>query len=194
MNEVAYSKSIFDCETTKVRLRSLTADDEALFLSIYTNSQTMQMLGPAMSQEEARGAFLATLTQCDKSDPKCAFLAAESKRTEKPIGICAAPQIDLPGRCVEVGMMLLHKVQDRHLGQAAMTSLVRQVFAVLPVDEVWIRQLAKHRPARRLAALIGFKQCDRVDRDGGSTDMHFASILRHDWLSESTLVRKEPSV
>ena len=46
--------SAFAFETDRLRMRPLRADDEALFLDLYTDAETMRYIGEPLSLERAK--------------------------------------------------------------------------------------------------------------------------------------------
>jgi len=149
----------FAFDTERLRMRPLEPGDEALFIDLYTDAETMRYIGEPLSQERAMRSFRKALAKPSAQSSDLRFFAMLEKLTHRSIGMCAIQSFDIDTRRAEIGMMLKSEARGRRHATEALAALVTATFSVLPIDTVWVQYSPEHLAAERLVASIGFKRC-----------------------------------
>jgi ribosomal-protein-alanine N-acetyltransferase len=173
-------RSVFEFETPRLRVRPLAPDDAALYCDLYTDAQTMRFIEPPLSVERATRLLLRYLRLPPAADKPLLFAILE-KRTGHGLGICSIQQLDERNRRAEVGIMLKPAFHARGFGKEGLAALVRQAFAILPVDEIGVRVAAHHSVVERLVGSVGFARRTGSGTGGEPHATHFWSVYRDSW-------------
>jgi RimJ/RimL family protein N-acetyltransferase len=172
--------SVLEFETPRLRVRPLAADDVALYCDLYTDAQTMRFIGPPLSVERATRLLHRYLRLPPAADQPLLFAILE-KQTGNGLGICSIHQLDERKRRAEVGIMLKAALHGRGFGKEGLAALVRQAFAILPVDEIGVRVAADHSVVERLVVSVGFARRTGSGTGGEPHATHFWSVCRDSW-------------
>ena len=173
--------STFAFETERLRMRLLQADDETLFLDLYTDAETMRHIGEPLSPERAARSFRKVLKTASASPPERIFLAILEKASQRPLGTCAIVQFDGGMTRAEVGIMLVSGARAQGYSKECMTGLVTWAFAIFPIEEVWVQYSPGHSVAERSAISIGFSPGADIASDGDSPAQRTWSVHRSSW-------------
>ena len=179
--------SVFEFETERLRMRPLQADDETLFLDLYTDADTMRFIGAPLSPELAARRFRRILASTGQSPPERVFLAVLEKVTQSPIGLCAVVEFDAGRTRAEVGMMLVPKARAQGYSKECLAWLVTLTFAMFPIGEVWVQYSPGHSVAERLVVSIGFSPGAAVEPSDGSPAQRVWSVFRPSWGSTNAI-------
>lgn len=148
----------------------------------------MRFIGPPLTAEEAKTAFRVALVATTQTNPSKVFLVVENRISGAAIGICAVPQMDLPKKQAEVGMILRKESCNRGLGQEGLSALIDQTFATLPVNEIWVQYRREHQLADGMVNGMGFMPCEPRNRQRTDPNsQRFRYVLRETWRSGSSL-------
>ncbi|MDE2154425.1 MAG: GNAT family N-acetyltransferase [Xanthomonadaceae bacterium] len=148
--------SMFECETGRLRLRTLQADDEALFHALYTDPETMRFIGTPLSAEQASGKFLKIVRRQAEPVLDGRYLVMVEKNTRKSLGICGTGHYDQEAMRIEVGMVLTSAGRGQGFATEALAALVDQVFEQHPMEVVYARFDAGNAAAWNLVSRLGF--------------------------------------
>jgi RimJ/RimL family protein N-acetyltransferase len=179
--------SAFDFETERLRLRPVDAKDEALYCELYTDQDTMRFIGPPLSIQQAINKFQKIVARQSVPSLKGRFLAMVDKGTLRPMGICGTSHYDADALRVEVGIVLRPEARGRGIAREALTALMRRIFAVAPIQEIYVRFSAQCQAVERLNIRMGFVPCADEVRGEGSLSKRVWSVHRSSWyVNEAT--------
>ena len=131
------ASSALEFDTPRLYMRQLQAEDETLFLDLYTDAETMRYIGEPLSSERAKRSFRKLSASTSESPPKRVFLTVLDKATQRPLGICAIVQFEAGMTRAEVGIMLKSDARSKGFAREGLNGLVKQIFPVFPVSEIW---------------------------------------------------------
>jgi len=178
--------SAFDLETARLRLRPLQEGDEALFYGLYTDPDTMRFIGPPLSAEQAATRFSKIVAWQRKPSLKRRFLVILDKATLQAVGICGTSQYDADALRLEVGMVLKPEARARGVAREALAALMKRIFVVSPVSEIWARFSTENLTAKQLVVSLGFTLCaDEVQGERGLSKQ-VCSVHRSSWCAIET--------
>lgn len=154
-------------ETPRVKARLLCEDDLDLYLALYTDPEVMRHVGPVMGTESAAAQFGKALALNREEARRVRYWSAYSLEDEvvSPLGILSAAWRETSRSPVEIGIMLLGRMQRSGLGRQLLIGLIDALFddAGLGVDMVTARHLSQNVAARKLFSCVGFSTS--VDED-----------------------------
>ncbi|MEO8742961.1 MAG: GNAT family N-acetyltransferase [Lysobacteraceae bacterium] len=173
--------SMFAFNTERLHLRPLNAGDEILYRDLYTDAETMRHIAPPLSIEQSRRSFLKTLALMHKQPTAWLLLAILTKATMEPIGICGVPHFDAGASRFEVGVMLLSGFHGAGFAKESKTGLMRRLFSLLPVSEIWVEYELGNVAAARSNRSIGFLPCQDAMIGSGKPGKCVMSVCRESW-------------
>lgn len=144
------SASDLEIATERLHLRPLRPSDEALYCRLYTDPLLMRHIGPPLSDEAARRAFLIVCQATVASATRMWVI----DRQATPVGIAACVRnLDIADEA-ELGLMLVADAQGIGLAAEALAALTGWVFDAFAFRRVWTRHapgnLASVQLMRRL--------------------------------------------
>ena len=172
---------MFAFDTERLHLRPLNAGDDILHRDLYTDAETMRHVGPPLSVEQARRSFLKTIALMHKQPTAWLLLAIFTKATMEPIGVCGVPHFDASASRLEVGVMLLPGFHGAGFAKESKTGLMRRLFSLLPVSEIWVEYELGNVAAARSNASIGFLPCQDAMIGSGKPGKCVMSVRRDSW-------------
>jgi len=176
----------FEFETARLFLRPLQAGDEALFLGLYTDPETMRFIGKPLSVEQAASRFRKIVASQRKPSLRGRFLAMLDKATRQPLGICGTSHYDVAELRLEVGLVLKREARAQGFAREAIAALMEHIFAASSVDEIEVKFSAENRAAERGGIGLGFMPCaDDADEPGLSSERRW-SVYRSSWYATKT--------
>jgi RimJ/RimL family protein N-acetyltransferase len=177
----------FELETERLKLRLLDAGDEALFCGLYTDPETMRFVAPPLSATQAISHFRKiVIRQCEPS-LEGRFLAVLEKATCQPVGICGTSQHDVDALRLEVGILLTSEARGRGFAREALTVLMKEIFAMSPVQEICVRFSAQCPAVERLNIRIGFTPCADEVQGEGLMAKRVWSVHRSPWYVDQSV-------
>ena len=147
---------VFPVETDRLRTRPLALEDEALYCSLYTDAETMRFIGAPLSPERAARSFRAALAGMNRSPIERLFLTIVEKSSHQAIGISSLQDFDALRRSVQQGSMLAAGARGHGYAKEVLVAMTEQVFAQLPVDELWVQFAAELAVVERGVRSVGF--------------------------------------
>ncbi len=171
-----------------VALRFLQPDDEALYIDLFTDPDTMAWAGPALTVPAAAKSFRAALRRTAKPGDSLHFYAIVEAASGTAIGIGAQQPIDAGGDRAEVGMLLQRQVRGRGYATPALAALIDVSFRILPVAGLWVQYHPANIAAGRLCDRLGL----RLDRDvsvSSEAERQVRSVQRVEWKRVRRLLR-----
>lgn len=115
----------FVISTSRLLIRPLAAQDQQLYLDLYTNTETMAFVGEALQPEKVKNSFQIALRLNAKTPFKRLFLTIVEQG--RSVGLCAVNQWNCETAQVEVGIMLLGPWHGQGYATEALTALVQRV-------------------------------------------------------------------
>lgn len=177
------ASSALEFDTPRLYMRQLQAEDETLFLDLYTDAETMRYIGEPLSPERAARSFRKTLASSCQDPPERVFLAILDKATRRPLGICAIAQFDATMTRAEVGIMLKSDARSMGFAREVLGGLVRTTFSAFPVDEIWAQCSARNLVVEHVFSSLGFTLCGCRAIDAGTLLQRIWSVHRSSWCS-----------
>jgi RimJ/RimL family protein N-acetyltransferase len=162
-------------------MRPLEPQDSALYCHLYTDRETMRFIGVPLTPERAARSFKSALAGMSRDPIERLFLTVVEKASQQDVGICSLQNFDAHRRSVQAGLMFVARARSQSYSKEGMTGLIQQVFAHLPVDELWVQFAADHIVVERAVISVGFeRRCDAVPEDGPRRRVW--SVRRDAWL------------
>ncbi|MDX1571621.1 MAG: GNAT family N-acetyltransferase [Xanthomonadales bacterium] len=163
-------------------LEPLAADDESLFVMLYSDPATMHFIGLPLAKRRARANFHHALRQWRESQAGFLYWRIREPGKPRPIGLIALVfDTSGPRRCAEIGVMLRPEARRRKLSKIAMWMLARQAFDHGLADELRARHAPSHVAVRRLLEGLGYRR--EAVADGSSEFVHW--LLRREDMGDS---------
>lgn len=176
----------FPVETTRLRMRPLSAEDEALFVQLYTDDESMRFIGAPLSAERATRSFRAALRGMRGNPIERLFLTVIEKDTAATVGVYSLQDYDEQRRSVQAGVMILAAARAKGYSKEGLIGLIPRVFAELAVDELWVQIAADHAAGHRSATSVGFVRRHEPAPDGQPGQLSVWSVRRHTWRAPHT--------
>jgi RimJ/RimL family protein N-acetyltransferase len=163
-------------------MRPLAPQDSALYCQLYTDQETMRFIGAPMTPERAARSFSAALAGMNRDPIERLFLTVVEKASQQDVGVCSLQNFDAQRRSVQAGVMFVARARAQGYSKEGFIGLIQQVFAHLPVDELWVQFAADHIAVERAVISVGFdRRCDAAPEDGPEQRSVW-SVLRDSWL------------
>jgi RimJ/RimL family protein N-acetyltransferase len=137
-------------------MRPISNADGALYEHLYTDAETMRFIGEPLAPERAAKSFRSALAGMQRQPIERLFLTVVEKATHSDVGICSLQNFEAVGRSVQAGVMFIASARDKGYSKEGFTGLIQQVFAHLPVDELWVQFAADHVAVQRAVLSVGF--------------------------------------
>lgn len=141
-------------ESARLLIRSLAESDLELYCDLFSNAETMRYIGQPWTRTEAANAFSLALSAARCEPPKGLFLALIERTAQRSIGICTLQNFEWPLRRAELGLMLAPAGRAQGFATEALVAVIGHAFAILALDEIWVRFAVDHALAE-LTALSG---------------------------------------
>jgi RimJ/RimL family protein N-acetyltransferase len=139
--------------TPRLLLRPLTAGDEALYVHLYTDAQTLHQVGPPQSAVAARRGFAAALRDQATGLPRRPFWVMQHE-VDGAIGLIGLSRDDDGG--AELGVVLPVACQGRGYATEAIAALAAHAFSRLGLSNLHTRHAAGHGLAAGLMSGLDF--------------------------------------
>lgn len=180
---------VFPVETARLRMRPIAVGDAELYQQLYTDPETMRFIGAPLSPEHAGKSFRSALAGMRRQPIERLFLTVEEKATRTDVGICSLQNLDAAERSVQAGVMFIAAARARGYSKEGFIGLIQQVFAHLPVDELWVQFAADHVAVQRAVLSVGFARRGsdaRPDQASQRNGQHYGqgnawSVHRESW-------------
>lgn len=166
--------------SARLRMRAVVPEDAALYCDLFTDPRTMRYIGAPLTAEGARRSFQGYM-QSERSPRSRVFIAIIEEITARSLGILTIQQLDERRRRAEAGIMLKRLAHARGYAREALAALVEQMFAVLPIDEVWVEFAPDHLVVERLVVSVGFKRSGNGAAEEGAAQGNIWSATRDSW-------------
>jgi RimJ/RimL family protein N-acetyltransferase len=174
---------VFPVETQRLRMRPISAEDEALFVSLYCDEETMRFIGAPLSAERAARSFRLALAGMEQRPIERLFLTVIEQASLRPVGICSLQNWDSRRRSVQGGVMFIPTARALGYSKDAFVGLIPRVFAELPVDELWVQFAAGHLAVQRAVISVGFTRRAEAGLGAGPERHNVWSVCRDSWVA-----------
>lgn len=150
-------------------MRPIAAGDAPLYQHLYSDAETMRFIGEPLTPERAANSFRSALAGMQRHPIERLFLTVQEKTTRTDVGICSLQNFDQQQRCVQAGVMFVAAARAQGYSKEAFIGLIQQVFAELPVDELWVQFAVNHVAVQRAVLSVGFaRRWDSARPEGSS--------------------------
>lgn len=163
-------------------MRPLRMEDSDLYLRLYTDEETMRFIGPPLTSESAANSFRQALAGMMRSPIDRLFLTVEEKGSNTDVGVCSLQNFDAQRRSVQAGLMLVAGARALGYSKEGFTGLISQVFAQLPVEELWVQFATDHVAVERAVISVGFSRSPDLAPEGSSARCAW-SVRRDSWTA-----------
>jgi RimJ/RimL family protein N-acetyltransferase len=141
-------------QTPRLRLRPMQDGDRDLYVTLYSDADTMRHIAPAQSAEAAARGFLVALAATQASPPARRFwVMCDLSGAE--VGLLGLDH-DAPGSG-EVGALIPPPHQGRGYATEAIAALADHAFGALCLQRLHTRHAAGHGLAAGLMSGLGFE-------------------------------------
>ncbi|GGA83818.1 hypothetical protein GCM10011521_22780 [Arenimonas soli] len=137
--------------TRRLRLRLIEPADEALYVRLYTDPETLERIGPPQTVERARAGFLTSLARDHGRWPLWVMVRLQD---EAHIGLVGL-DIDTD-RVAEIGAICPPAFQGQGYAREAAMTVVRHAFLGIGLDRVEARHVADHPLVEAVMRGMGF--------------------------------------
>lgn len=151
--------------TPRLHLRLLGPGDEALYLALYGDAQTMRHVVAPPGAAALRRGFAAAVACNGETPARRRFWVMADRAGGRPVGLLG---LDLAAGG-EVGAVLAPADQGCGYATEAIAALADHAFGALGLDRLHTRHDPGHAPAAGLMARLGFEPVDRRDAARGWT-------------------------
>jgi RimJ/RimL family protein N-acetyltransferase len=110
------------------------------------------------------------------------FLTVVEKSSQQDVGICSLQNFDAERRSVQAGVMFVARARARGYSKEGFTGLIQQVFAHLPVDELWVQFASDHIVVERAVISVGFERRRDAAPEDGPQQRSVWCVRRDSWL------------
>ena len=162
-------------------MRPLSAEDESLYVSLYSDEETMRFIGAPLSAERAAKSFRMALAGMEHQPIERVFLTVIEQASLRSVGICSLQNWDPRRRSVQAGVMFISSARAMGYSKDAFVGLIPRVFAELPVDELWVQFAAGHLAVQRAVISVGFTRRTAAGLDAGPEQHNVWSVCRDSW-------------
>lgn len=162
---------VFPIETDRLCMRPIRSGDADLYEHLYTDAETMRFIGAPLSPERAAKSFRSALAGMQRQPIGQLFLTVVEKATSTDVGICSLLNFDVEQRSVQAGVMFVTAARAKGYSKEGFVGLIQQVFAHLPVDELWVQFAVDHIAVQRAVLSVGFaRRKDAARQDEAQTN------------------------
>lgn len=168
-------------ETLRLRILPLTASDEDLYCSLYTDAETMRFICAPLSRARALRSF-AKVVERPRPTRGPYLFAIVDKTTLGAFGICAAVDVETQRMRAEVGVMLQSGARGKGYAREALAGMVASTFREHPVDTVWVQCSGLNPLVERMVSSIGFVLNDEHAAGAGPLAQRVWSVQRMSWF------------
>lgn len=163
-------------------MRPIGPQDSALYCHLYTDEETMRFIGAPMAPERAARSFNSALAGMSREPIERLFLTVVEKSSQQDVGICSLQNFDAERRSVQAGVMFVARARARGYSKEGFTGLIQQVFAHLPVDELWVQFASDHIVVERAVISVGFERRRDAAPEDGPQQRSVWCVRRDSWL------------
>jgi RimJ/RimL family protein N-acetyltransferase len=142
--------------TARLRMRTLSECDQALFCRLYTDAESMRFIGRPLSSARALAAFHSTLQSIREDNGGPCFFAIVPKARRRAVGLCAIQPVVRTAQRAELGIMLAREGRGLRYGAEVVSGLATAAFRALPIDRLWVQYHPANLSAKRLFARLSF--------------------------------------
>lgn len=153
-NEAAVASN-FIIQTERLLIRPLTAEDQQLYLDLYTDPAIMRFVCPAFATQKATDSFLIAVRLNKKTPFKRLFLAILDQG--KAAGICAISQWQLESSTVELGLMLKQPWHANGYAVESFSALIQRVTQCFRGAKIWVDIDPDNIAAVKVGIKTGFR-------------------------------------
>ena len=150
-------------ETERLRARPLSERDASLYCDLYSDAWTMRYIGPPLARETARRSFRRALALQRKRPIEWLFVVYEERTEGSAVGFSSIPRFGRRAKRLEVGIMLRESARGQGYAREALAGLARHLFAIMPVDQLYMACSPDNAAMRKLAAALGFTAEEKFD-------------------------------
>lgn len=141
--------------TPRLWLRPLEADDEALYVRLYSAPECLAPGGVSQSPDAAARGFCAAMAARSQPASRRCFWVMHDRGLDQAIGLLGL-DLDAPGRG-EVGAMIVPEQQGRGYATEAIAALADHAFGTLGLQCLHTRHAIGHGLAHGLMQGLGFQ-------------------------------------
>ncbi|SEA21725.1 GNAT family N-acetyltransferase [Alkalimonas amylolytica] len=158
------SQLTFTTAHTSVRL--LTGKDQALYLQLYTDANSMRYIGRSLTEGEAVASFFKALKLNVSLQWRRLFFVIESKSSRRSLGLMGLTDTGDAG--IEFGIILSQQAQGKGVATEVLQQCITRLFA-LGVSKVWLQLHPDNAAAIAMAQTAAMTKGTRVTANNQQT-------------------------
>ena len=143
-------------ETERMWLRPLAEEDQDWYCRLYTDPETMRIIGPPLSGRRAAAWFEGLVANPPGRSGRPVCLAMLEKDSNRSLGGCGVTKWCPGASELEAGILLLREARSSGFAREGMTALLRWLFETTTVEEVCVDFSSRCPAVRRLNEAVGF--------------------------------------
>ncbi|MEN3159791.1 GNAT family N-acetyltransferase [Alkalimonas sp. NCh-2] len=151
--------SKFCFETTHLRCRLLSEDDEALYRGLYSSDSIMRYIMKPLTKTSANKSFRSAMRCFEQFPLQRLFFVVEHKADEVALGILGISSLDWQQYSCEYGLMLTRSGQGKNYAFEITQACLYHLTAVLGMKRIWVDISEQNSAALKVAHRVGFKPC-----------------------------------
>lgn len=168
--------------TRRLELRALQASDAPLYVSLYSDPQTMRCIGPPLTPDAATRSFRAALRSSQLPRRRlrqgALYITIVERTSHFPLGLCAIQPI---ARCsAETGVIVSAAARGRGIATESLQAVIGWALNTLPLEQLWVRIAEHNWVAERLVRSVGLVRRTAVP-PGAQCNEVIWSIDRNSW-------------
>jgi RimJ/RimL family protein N-acetyltransferase len=182
---------LHEFESARLLIRALAESDQELYCELFSNAETMRYIGPPWTRTEAARAFRLALSAARCDPPQGLFLTLIERAAQRPVGLCTLQNFEWPLRRVELGLMLAPAGRAQGFATEALVAVVGRVFAILALDEIWVRFAVDHALAEHTALSGGLVRHPQASPADIAANLWRWSAYRASWQPARAAMRHQ---
>jgi len=145
-----------------IYLSTITVDDKALFIDIYTDPEVMQHVGNTLNVQAALKLFNQCLNQFSKVKPSNRMYVIKSTKNNQKFGVIGLLWNQPEQDCVELGVMIAKPFVSKGYAYKATALLMDYGFVELKLKSIVVFCNETNVMANRVAKALGFVSNGRI--------------------------------
>ena len=147
----------FCFETARLRCRLLSAEDQALYRSLYSSETMMRYIMQPLTEAAADQSFFYALRCIEQRPLQRLFLVVERKQDLVPLGIAGISSLNWQEYSVEYGIMLTKEGQDRGYALEVTKACLAHLIHSIGMNRVWVDIAEENQAALKVARMAGLQ-------------------------------------
>lgn len=163
---VSSESSIALFESTQLCMRLVTESDQQFYVSLFTDSETMQHIGETLSDNQAVERFKKDLAASGQNPSNSMLWIIINKTQNTKLGLIGISQRSIFNGNWELGVILAKQAVARGIAKEAIRGLTKDILNQLQIDELYGRIKHKNDISISMVKSMGFENYKNDDDYG----------------------------